>query len=348
MTERTSIKMTCAALDEQGAEVVLRGVIDPSSLIHLKVADYQREILPSRTISLLSQALVAGGVPDIVLGCRGGNYIERDGTFFVQDDVYLIDGLQRRTAALKLLEKGILPHLGAVISFNTTEDKERERFRALNISRVKLSPNIMLRNLRHDSVAVAALYQLSNSSQFALYKRVSWQQGMRREELVTAMTLVKVTALLHKRFNRRLTQFSHQHLVPGLDTLCNKITRATFMGNTREFWAVMNECFSVGDVAYRETATFIRSGFLMSLAMVFSEYQDFWRDGEFSVPLEIKRKLSTFPLRDPNIKTLAGAAGGSNVILAALIAEHLNKGKSTKRLKPFKEKEETTVVQEAE
>jgi hypothetical protein len=339
MTERTSIKMICAALDEQGAEVVLRGVIDPASLVHLRVADYQREILPTRTINSLCAALQAGGVPDIQLGCRGGNYLERDGNFFIQDETYIIDGLQRRSAALKLLEKGILPHLGAVISFNTTEDKERERFRALNVSRVKLSPNVLLRNLRHNSVSAAALYQLCNSSQFAMYKRVSWQQSMRRDELITATTLVKATGQLHRYFGTQLEQRAHEIIMAGMDRLVNKIGRTTFMNNVREYWSTMNDVFHVTDVVYRDTATFIRSGFLTALSIVFGGHQDFWKDTEFFVPIELKRKLATFPLQDPNVKMLAGSAGNSNNLLAGLIVEHLNKGKSTKRLRPLVSKD---------
>ena len=146
--ERTSIKIIHAALDEEGAEIVLRGVVDATSLTNLKVAEYQREVLPDRRISELMKALQGGGVPDIQLGCRGGNWRSGSdaGTFYIQDDVYIIDGLQRCTAALRLLQKGIIPRIGAMISFNTTEEMERKRFKALNLTRVKLSPNVTLRN----------------------------------------------------------------------------------------------------------------------------------------------------------------------------------------------------------
>lgn len=350
MSERTSIKFICAALDEKENEIVLRGVIDPASLVNLQIADYQREILPQSKINALMTAIRKGGVPDIQLGCRGGNYIPRENAYYIQDPVYIIDGLQRCTAAIKLMEKGLVPHLGATLTFNTTEEMERERFRVLNVTRVKLSPNVLLRNERHSSEAVAAIFQLCMSSQFALYKRVCWSQRMKREELISAMTLMKVAGEIHRRFGTSLGQRRQDILVPALDRLVQKFGRATLMNNLREYWEVLAEAFRINEVVYTEIAPALRHGFLMSFAKVIWTHQDFWEDANLIVPKELRRKLASFPLRDPNIAALCGSSSSSVGILASMIANHLNSGKKSKRLRPFapKERDEIIVGEEEE
>jgi len=345
--ERTSIKMTCAAIDEQGAEIVLRGVIDAASLSLLNVAEYQREILPDRKIGALMTALQQGGVPDIQLGCRGGNYIEReDGTFYVQDPVYIIDGLQRRTAAMKLLDKGITPRLGAVVSFNTTEEVERKRFRALNVTRVKLSPNILLRNFRHESPAIQCLHQLCSMSQFVMYRKVCWQQRMKREELISAMTLIYIAAVLHNRLISSGFERSMTRTVRLLGIIHDKIGRGALMGNVREFWEVIDKCFNLHDVVYKESSPVLRHGFLQALARVFARHEDFWQDAVFSVPADLQRKIATFPTTDPSIRVLATATGTGINHLANLIVEHINSGKRTKHLTPFFQEKQTQFIEE--
>src|ERR1700677_3610952 len=91
------ISLTSAALDEHAGEIVLRGVLAPESLPLLKVADYQREILPGMRARNLESVLESGSsVPDITLGMRGGQFTEqKKGTFSLEDRVFIIDGLQR-------------------------------------------------------------------------------------------------------------------------------------------------------------------------------------------------------------------------------------------------------------
>lgn len=350
-TERTSIKLFSAALDEKDNDIVLRGVVDPTSLSHLQVADYQREILPTKKINSLMVAIRKGGVPDIQLGCRGGNFFERDGAFYVQDPVYIIDGLQRTTAALRLLEKGIVPHLGATLHFDTNEAIERERFRVLNVTRVKLSPNVLLRNARHESPIVMAIYQMCLSSQFALTRRVCWHQRMKREELLTAMLLMKVTGELHRRFGANLACRRQEDLIPALDRLAARVGRSTVVGNIREFFETLDEAFKITQVVYREIAPSLRNGFLLSLALTFSRHEDFWKDAQFVVSKDLRRKLALFPITDPHVSAMCSSSGSSISILAAMIANHFNSGKRTKRLRSFnqtREEQEEEQVEENE
>lgn len=334
--ERTSIKITRAALDETDSDIVLRGVIEPESLSLLQVADYQREELPQSKIGPLMVAIQAGGVPDLQLGCRGGDFIERGGIFYIQDPTFIIDGLQRRTAALKLIEKGIQPHLGATIYFNTTEELERKRFRALNVTRVKLSPNVLLRNMRYDSPVLQGLYQLCLSSQFAFSRKICWSQVMKRGEVLTATTLIKVTGYVHGRFGYALRERSHGKLVPAIDKVMAKIGRSTMMANVREYFEVVDFAFRTGEVVYTDAAPSLKAAFLYTLADVFGSFEDFWQDTEFHVPVELRKKLARFPLNDPHVAQLCAASGSSLKILYTLIVDHINYGKRTKRLKPFR------------
>lgn len=101
--------------------LALRGVVDPSSLASIITPPYQREILSPTKILVLKTALIRSRVPDIDLGMRGDRVIERDGFFYLQDPVFVIDGLQRKTAGAELVIAGTAqPHIGALVHFNTT------------------------------------------------------------------------------------------------------------------------------------------------------------------------------------------------------------------------------------
>lgn len=128
---RKSIKLCCAALDElNDGTIVIRGVVDHDSLQHLKVDEYQREVQPLASLMKLVNAFKMGTrVPDIELGMRGGNFIDREGAYYLQDEVYIIDGQQRVKAARHGMTTGVLesPHIGCVVHCNTTKEWERDR-----------------------------------------------------------------------------------------------------------------------------------------------------------------------------------------------------------------------------
>lgn len=334
---RTSVKMINAALDlaDGGDDIVLRGVIDPASLASLQVADYQREQLPASTIRELARALLKGGVPDIVLGMRGGSFIEREGAFYLQDDVFIIDGLQRRTAALTLLDGGSAPRLGATVTFNTTEASERELFSKLNISRVRLSPNVLIRNARHDNQGAEMLYNLCKDSGFALHDRVSWAQSMKREHLLTALVLLKGASRLHSRFSPSLKGSRQEELLMVFERLILKIGRGAVRNNVKTFWEVVDQGFSVRNTTYKGTAPYLRQAFIMALARVFTEHADFWQDTKLSVDSNLRKKIAGFPITDPYISNLCGSGGSSANILYSTLLDHINSGKRTRRLTPF-------------
>lgn len=334
---RDSVKLVHAALDDDNGDIVVRGVIDPVSLNHLKVADYQREILPLAKIRDLAAAFKVGKtVPDIDLGMRGGQFLERDGAFYLQNDVYIIDGLQRRAGAIEALKAGVVPRLGAMVHFNTTEEWERQRFRLLNIARTRLSPNVLLRNLRKENESIEMLYNLTMDTGFVLGRKVNWSQRMKREELISALIFLKTMSRLHDHFGTGLRDTNHELLATALDRVMTKIGRNSVRLNTVTFWNLVDECWGVRTVHFKEGAVHLRSTFLFCLAALLGNHATFWKDSKLFVEKDLLRKIALFPITDPQVMNLSSASGQARELLYQLLLEHVNSGKRTKRLIPFR------------
>ncbi|MBI4121848.1 MAG: hypothetical protein HY461_00800 [Parcubacteria group bacterium] len=337
MSQRQSIKIVHAALDEvAGGDIVLRGVIDPDSLGLLQVADYQREVMPLASLAEIIEALTTGQrVPDIELGMRGQAVKEREGAFFLLDDVFIVDGLQRVSAAKKIMEAGRRPHLGATIYLGTNEEWERRRFQVLNALRSKLSPNVLARNNRHDYRAIDILYHLTTrDTSFVLNGRVCWQQRRRREELMTALTFLRGVGGMHAHLGPgRASGLSD--LCRGIQQIMERVGERKFRANVRDFYDLVEESWGIRNVVYNQSVAYLRTTFLITLAQIFSVHKDVFFDTNgtvLTVGRDWRRKLSQFPVADPHIKQISSAGGMAGKILYRLLIDHLNHGKRTKRL----------------
>lgn len=329
------IKFLNAALDiDDQNNIILRGSIDPESLALLKVDRYQREILPSARTGTLLKAFKEGSIPDIDLGMRGGAYKEVDGVFYLQDDTYIIDGLQRVTAAKKFLKEGSIPRLGGVVHFNTDEKWERERFRILNTTRVRLSGNILLRNMEHEYPSVGMMINLCKDSTFPLVNKVCWNQRMKREELLSAVTFSRTAGYIHSRF-QHASSYNVTGVITQVQKVYDKIGRNQMRTNIKTFWEMMNENFKIHDVLFKESTATLKIGFLFTLGIVISDHINFWKDSELYFPKDIKSKLSTFPVSDPDINRMASAGGKAQEILYQIVIKHINKGKTINKLMPM-------------
>lgn len=335
MVVRESIKLIHAALDEDDkGNIILRGVISPESFYHLKVGPYQREILPQARIKDLMKAFEVGGVPDVELGMRGGNFLEKEGAFFLQNDTYIIDGLQRITAGRMFIEEQKIPRLGGVVHFNTTEDWERNRFRILNTMGVKLSPNVLIRNMEKELEVVAMLRTLSKDRGFVLNDKICWNQRMTRSELVSARTFLFSAGFLHSKFGPtrggRLSEMAE-----NMQEMYAKLGRSIMRENIRKFWDLMDECFKLRYVTFKEGAIYLKTGFIFMMAMIMSEYANFWDDCELSVDKDLRKKISQFPINDPEVIRLSATSSGTATdMLTQLMVKHINRGKTTRRLVP--------------
>lgn len=322
--------------DERGGLIIL-GIIDPKSLKDLRVDKYQREELSSAKIGMLMNAILTSRVPTIELGMRGEDVDTRGKTFTLNDNVFIVDGFQRATAALRILATNpdAKFHLSVVVHLNTTFDWERERFDKLNIGQTKISGNITLRNLRYDIPVVEHLIKLCDDKGFALCGRVSWQQNMPRGALITSVSLSKVVGHLHAHMGPGRNS-DVINIAKGLDKIMNTAGRYTFLSNIKTFYEVVDKAWGVKNVAYLASANQLKLTFMLALASMFSQHTNFWEGNKLVVDDQTIRKLTQFPMTDPTVATLSSAGGGGQgaVHLGILLTEHVNRGRRTNRLVP--------------
>lgn len=331
-----SIKIINAALDEFEGGIILRGVLDPDSLKELLSDEYQREVEPLSALNEIVDALKYSTVPDIELGMRGHKVIERDGVFFLQDPAYIVDGLQRVSAGLEMMKESgdRKPRIGAVVHFGTNRTWERDRFDILNSRQKRLSPNVLLRNMRHDNAAIGTIFSMTkNDNSFVLRDRVSWSQRQERKKLLTAMTLLRVTGGLHAHIGPGRSR-SREALAHGNLVIMEKVGRNTYRDNVRTFFDLVDECWGVRRVVYRQGASYLKENFLIVLATLLSRHEVFWRGDRLFIEAPLARKIATFPVSDPHVASLASAGSTAQTILFQLMVEHINSGKRTKRLQP--------------
>lgn len=342
MTDKlNSVRVIAGALDEsdlRGGTVILRGVIDKESLKHLRVDDYQREALPLSSLAGLIAAVQQGdALPDIEIGMRGTRCTGRGDSYFLNDPCFIIDGQQRVNAVLTALSRStdISPRLGAMIHFDTTRKWEMERFRILNSMQAKVSPNVLLRNAREQNAGLASLYGLcSNDKTFPLYNRVTWSQSMKRGDLISALTLAKITNRLHSHKSAGKSGNLHD-ITRQLEQLGQVVGNGNVRANMKTFFDIIDTAFGIKLVQYREMAPYLKSAFLTTLAQVFADHYDFWSDDEnkkLFVEIDLRRKLQSFPLTDPNIAGMISAGGKASGLLYQLIVNHLNRGKRTRHI----------------
>jgi len=328
-----------AALDETpGGQIVLRGVIAPESLHLLTPA-------PRSARSPVPFPRPAAGFP-CVPGCftswrgsrgmRGENITEADGKVILGDEVFIIDGLQRVSAAKLKFDRGEgkVPHLGALVHFNTTKEWERNRFRILNVDRTKLSPNIILRNWRYDYQVMETLHHLTSEKTFIMCGRVCWGQRMSRTELLTATSFAKVVGRLHSHMAPATSASMISHLVTGLQRVHDQIGKTAMRENVKTFFNVIDTAFGVRRVEFKEGAIYMRSTFLNAVARLFSNHTDFWKDDRLFVEAGLIRKLATFPYRDPHVVQLCSSGGAAHEMIYFMLVNHINSGRRTRRLSP--------------
>lgn len=340
-TTRGRVLLRAAALDEQEGDAVFRGLIDQSSLGLLKVPPYQRELMTFKQRRHIRDALNLGKrLPDIVLALRGENFTQvSPSEVRLENDVFIVDGFQRISTALEYLEDN--PHfsvrIGATIFVNPSLEKEFDLFAGLNQFQSKLSPNILLRNQREQSLAVLTLFGLSqNERDFPLYKRVQWGQNMTRNELVSASVLAKTAMHLFRHVGTTQGEQPMRTLVPSLDKLVDRIGIEQFRYSLNAYFSLMEECWGVRSVFFGSRAVWLRGTFMFALADLLSNHYDFWDakiPGKLAVSVDIRRKLARFPVQDPTVSSLA-SSGSSQMVrtLHGMLRDFVNSGKRTHRL----------------
>lgn len=321
------------ALDDwegRGGTIVLRGVINPESFALLKADEYQRK--GEDRADIFGAYMSGEQVPDIELGMRGESFRSHGDTYWLQSEVYIIDGVQRIHNAKRAL--AIAPQtpirIGAMIHFNTDKTWERHRFEIVNAKRAKVSPNVRLRNYREDSNAVLTLYGLChNDKNFVLHGRVCWAQNMARNDLITASQMLGTALELHSHIVGR-GGASVERIVQALSALSDFVPLNTIRTNAAQFFEMIDACWGLQNITYRAAAPQVKGTFLYTMARICSEHHDFWKDAAgrvFNCDGKMREKLKAFRMDDPEIIRLCGSGGKSSDILYELIRKHINSGR---------------------
>lgn len=338
--EQRRVKILKAGLDDselRPGHLIFRGVVDQGSLDDLLSGSYQREVLPINSKNSIIKALgLKQALPDIELGMRGDRFFMEGPSAILQDPVYIIDGLQRVSAAKYMLaaHPDLPVRIGATIHLNTTEQWERDRFEILNGKRTRVSANVMLRNMRHDNNVILTLFGMSQTEkEFPLVKKVSWSQRFARGDLLSGMVLVRIAANLsaHKTGSKPHGIAEIRHTTRMME---NEFGIKLIRENTMAFFKVVEDAWGLEHITQDSTAPQLRAGFLQTLASIFSDHKNFWIQGDkvLDVDLDTQRKLAKFELRDPSVLPLVGAGGQARNLLYALIRDHINRGRTTNRL----------------
>jgi len=327
MPLQPKVKILNYSLDEREGVVVIRGVVDPNTLRYLQVDKYQREVLGEKKIGELMHEHRTSRVPDIDVGMRGERVKDLGEDIELLDPVYIIDGLQRVTAGMRVMvadEDPVVPVIGATVLLNTTVELEREMFDKRNIKPTKLSPNIHLRNRKDEIPALGALFRLTHDSTFVLRGKVQWTQQPSKSDLITATVFVKTAGrLLHHQ--GAVAGAEVLKVASGLDDVMKNTGRPTYVANVRGFFDIIDQAWGLADIEFRG-ATVLKGGFLDTLARVFSDHENFWDGDRLAVNAPMLGKLSKFKVKDPMISQLAGSGGPSMDMLYDMLVKHLNSG----------------------
>lgn len=346
------VRLQNATLDDKEDVIVAHGWLDIEALEGLHVGDYQREVIEfgrnlgggksnGRKSPILKGLEQGARLPDIILGMRGQRFTSRGQNFMLEDDVYIVDGLQRVSAmkayATANPELRNTMRIGAEVRFNTTRDTERDLFTALNTQRKAMSPNVLLRNSRTEFTSIATLYGLSrNEPKFALFGKVCWNQQMSRAEIITAFNVVKAANALHSCFLPGLGRLTGQALnyPPRLEQIVKKVRLATFRDNMITFFDAIDEVWGIRGIKYTDMSPQIRSTFMNTLGQLMADHENFWDGNKLVVDAAAKAKLRQFPITDPTIIRLAGAGTTAGAILYNYLRDHMNKSKRVNQLVP--------------
>ena len=349
-----SVRIQNFSLDERkdaegNKTIVGHGWLGTADLEHILVGDYQREILNLTTTktggkrSRLLKAVQEGAqLPDIMLGMRGERFSTRGHNAFLEDDVYVVDGLQRISAmryqAMNDPDSAVNLRIGAEVRFSTNRESEKELFTALNLNRTAMSPNVILRNMRETNKAVLTLFGLSNNDvSFPLYGKVQWNQNMNRSEIVSALLVSKAVLNLHRfdlakggRVSGGATDV--RSVASRLELAAGAVSLSNFRANIHAFFSTLDEIWGIKGIKYADPATHLRGNFLNVLAQFMSDHANFWDGKKLVVDSADRSKLRAFPIDDPSIAKLA--AGGIMVapLLYNYMRDHFNKNRRTNRL----------------
>ena len=318
--------------------VVIRGELEPETLLSLQYDWYQRGTVAPKKIKELMEGIEKSSenFPDLTIGMRGQQHDITNSEVILHDPTYIIDGLQRWTACIMLMEKGILPYMGCKVFLGSDIDFELRMFRDLNSKRTSMSASVLLRNEKEYSRVAGTLWGLARDPKFAMCGRVAWDQQVDKTlngQLLRGVTLLDVLFMLHGHVPTVV--FTRGPVVKRLYAL-EKYIDAIGLQQAREnlttFFDIVDEAWGIRGNQIRYNVTFLTNGWLQTLAKLFSDHREFWRDAELSVSAPLMRDLKRIRWTDQNLEMMARGNATAHEHLKSAFLDVINKGKSTGRL----------------
>jgi hypothetical protein len=316
--------------EKEDGSIVVQGIVDPACYENIGCDSYQRELgTPKQRQKILDALKHGDDLPPVELGMRGARTKDLpDGGILLQDDVYAIDGRQR----IGTLIEWILAHpddtranLSCVVYLNTTFKYEQAKFNALNLGRRNVSPSKIFANVRDSHPGIAAVYGLTvNDKTFAVHGKVSWDQNMKRHDLLTGRNMLIIAAHLHSHLCPSRS-YTNESLQSGLEHIVKTFGIQTLKENLRVFFDVVDQAWGVRSVQFKGGTTQLKAGFLLALARLFSDHFDFWsKDGkELQVVAELRARLKGFSL-DREVIRLVDGGSQSRTALRYMMREAIN------------------------
>lgn len=326
-------------VNPQQNRTVIRGELEPETLLGLEVDWYQRGKVSASKIRDLMEGIKKGAenIPDITIGMRGTGYDITNTDVMLNDRVFIIDGLQRWTACIMLLDKGIMPLLGAKVFLPTDINFELMMFRELNSKRTSMAASVLLRNEKEFSRVAGTLWGISRDPAFALANRIAWDQQVERKlggQLLRGITMLDIVAFLHGHI-QSISGFNRGGALKrlyGLEKHIDNVGLQQARTNLIKFFDVVDEVWGIRDAQIKYSETFMTPGWLTTLARVFSDHREFWRENELSVGVSYIRDLKRIRWTDPKLEALARGTSTGLDMLKTSFVEIINKGKSSGRL----------------
>lgn len=318
-TRKDIVRLFHASINDDHPErIIVRGDIDPESIGNILVDTYQRNILASpKQRKKMLEGLRSGDVfPELQLGARGDEIsvrqMENKGLVLeMLSHVFVVDGLQRLSAAKQHVLEGGEPLLDAKVVMNSTRADEKERFAVLNSNRTPVGPSVLLRNSTDDSRGMRILYELSMSDKFPLADRVSWEQARSPKEIMTAAAFLRSICWLHSRIDS-----SRVGNAPAITEIIDRIYQSVggeeLRRNALSFHEFFDQTWGVRNLQPKQRPVHVLAGFQSSMARMFGERDELWKGNTFSVPHTVVEKFKSFPLDDDFVRQ-AGSYGSKPV-----------------------------------
>lgn len=331
------IRITNVSVIEKDESLRLLGRVANSSLGDIQVDDYQRDPLGGLHAEELKEATAAGAnIPPGVASCRGENYkVEKNGDHLLSDAVFIVDGLQRLTAAKAVLADGGDPCFLIEIIFGMNKEAEKDLFETLNKNRVKVSTNLLLRNKASRVPFIAMLLAAINDSTHPLHHRVTTTQRAVQGELLSFVSLIKVLVALHSHMGVPKGNDLGEILV-RFQELMDKVGKRVLQDNVRAFFDFFEWAWGIKTITYKEGATWMRPNFLRCIAELFSRYHNhtnIWDGNRLRLDPKVQARLKSFNIHDPEINRLATAGGMARETLMVHLTNHLQSGRGARVLK---------------